>query len=62
MSVQLLLGVILAVAVASGLWVVYDVLFKNRQLGRTAKVIWIVCAMLFFHITAITYFVLEKLD
>lgn len=49
---QNLLGII---ALACAIWVIYDVLVNNKGLSTTAKVIWIICAVLFSIITAIVY-------
>ena len=48
------------IALACAIWVIYDVLVKNKGLNQTAKIIWIVCAVLFSIITAIVYFFIGK--
>jgi len=41
-------------------WVIYDVLAKNKKLSTTAKVIWVVCAVFFSIITAIVYYFIGR--
>ena len=41
-------------------WVIYDVLAKNKKLDTTGKVVWIVCAVLFSIITAIVYYFIGR--
>ncbi len=41
-------------------WVIYDVLAKNKNLNTTAKVIWVVCAVFFSIITAIVYYFIGR--
>ena len=48
------------VALLCAVWVIYDVLVKNKKLNTTAKVIWIVCAVLFSIITAIVYYFIGR--
>ncbi|NCN39256.1 MAG: hypothetical protein COY38_00415 [Candidatus Aenigmarchaeota archaeon CG_4_10_14_0_8_um_filter_37_24] len=48
-----LLGI---VALVCAIWVIYEVLVKNKKLNTTTKVIWVVCAVLFSIITAIVYY------
>lgn len=57
-----LLFFVWVLAYASAAWVIVDVLYRNRNAGKIAKVIWIVCALLFSFSAAMAYFVLEKLD
>jgi hypothetical protein len=47
-------------ALVCTIWVIYDVLAKNKQLSTVAKVIWIVCALLFSIVTAIIYFFIGR--
>ncbi len=49
-----LVGVICAV------WVIYDVLAKQKSMKTGEKVIWIIAAVLFNIITAIVYYLLKK--
>ncbi|OGJ12660.1 hypothetical protein A3K82_02225 [Candidatus Pacearchaeota archaeon RBG_19FT_COMBO_34_9] len=48
------------IALACAVWVIYDVLVKNKRLKTTTKVIWIVCAVFFSIITAIIYFLIGR--
>lgn len=43
-------------ALVCAVWVIYDVLVKNKSLSTVMKVVWIVCAVLFSIITAIIYY------
>ena len=52
-----LIGII---ALVCAIWVIYDVLVNNKGLSQTAKIIWIVCAILFSIITAIVYFFIGR--
>lgn len=52
--------VVYIVAILCAIWVIYDVLAKNKGLSTLAKVLWIVCAILFSIITAIVYWLVEK--
>lgn len=49
------------VAVIAAIWVIYDVLTNNKRLSTGAKVIWIICAVIFNIITAIVYFFVYKM-
>lgn len=56
-----LLGTIVwIIALICAIWVIYDVLVKNKGLSNTAKVVWIVCAILFSIITAIVYYLIGR--
>ena len=48
------------IALVCAVWVIYDVLTKNKKLSTTAKVIWIVCAVFFSIITAIVYYFIGR--
>ena len=50
---ETLVGII---ALASAIWVIYDVLVNNKGLSTGMKIIWIVCAVFFSIITAIVYY------
>ena len=52
--------IISLVALASAIWVIYDVLVNNKKYGTLGKVAWIVAALLFSIITAIVYYLMEK--
>jgi len=51
-----LAGIICAV------WVIYDVWSKNTRLSETNKIIWTVFAILFSILTAIVYYVTQKMN
>jgi len=51
-----LAGIICAV------WVIYDVWSKNTRLNETNKIIWTVFAILFSILTAIVYYVTQKMN
>jgi Zn-dependent protease with chaperone function len=53
-------GLIGIVALVCAVWVIYDVLAKNKGLSQTAKIVWIVCAILFSIITTIIYFLFGR--
>jgi hypothetical protein len=54
-------GTVIAIlALVCAILVIYDVLTKNRKLSDTAKIIWIICAIIFSIITAIVYWLVEK--
>jgi len=53
-SVIGLLGIILAV------WIIYDVLVKQKQMTNGIKAVWIIFAILFSIITAIVYYFVVK--
>ncbi len=48
------------IALLCAIWVIYDVLAKNKKLSTTAKIVWIVCALLFSIITAIVYYFIGR--
>jgi len=51
-----LAGIICAV------WVIYDVWSKNSRLNDTNKIIWTVFAILFSILTAIVYYLTQKMN
>ncbi len=53
-------GLIGVIALICAIWVIYDVAVKNKKLSQNAKIIWIVCAILFNIITAVVYYIIEK--
>jgi Zn-dependent protease with chaperone function len=59
-KMALLGGLIGIIALICAVWVIYDVLVNNKGLSDTAKVIWIVCALLFSIITAIVYLLIGR--
>ncbi len=48
------------IAVVCAVWVIYDVLAKNKGLSTAAKIVWIICALLFSIITAIVYYFIGR--
>lgn len=48
------------VALLCAIWVIYDVLVKNKGMKKSQKVVWVICAVLFSIITAIVYFFVRK--
>lgn len=38
------------------IWVIYEVLTKNKRRSTLSKIIWIVCAIFFNIITAVVYY------
>jgi hypothetical protein len=48
------------VAVLCMVWVIYDVLVKNKSLSVGIKVLWIILAIFFSIITAIVYYFVYK--
>jgi len=57
---DLLGGVIGIIALVCAIWVIYDVLVKNKGLSTAMKIVWIVCAILFSIITAIVYYFIGR--
>jgi hypothetical protein len=53
-------GLIGLIALVCAILVIYDVLVNNKRLSDTAKVIWIICAVLFSIITAIVYLLIGR--
>jgi len=56
----LLQSVIGIIALICAVWVIYDVLVNNKRLSQTAKIVWIICAILFSIITAIIYYFIGR--
>lgn len=52
--------VLYIVAIICAIWVINDVLAKNKKLSVGMKVLWIVLAILFSIITAIVYYFVYK--
>lgn len=48
------------VALVCAIWVIYDVLVNNKGMNTFAKVIWIVCAVLFSIVTAVVYYFIGR--
>jgi len=52
--------VLYIVAILCAIWVIYDVLVKNKKLSSGMKILWVVLAILFSIITAIVYYFMYK--
>jgi hypothetical protein len=48
------------VGIVAAVWVIVDVLTKQRSMSSGEKVVWVVCAVLFSIITAIVYWFMKK--
>jgi prolipoprotein diacylglyceryltransferase len=48
------------VGILCAIWVIVDVISKNKKLSTGMKVLWIVLAVLFSIITAIVYYLVYK--
>ncbi|WP_340818441.1 PLDc N-terminal domain-containing protein [Methanolobus sp. WCC4] len=48
------------IALASVIWVIYDVLTQNKGLDTVKKVLWILVALIFGVLGAIAYYFLGK--
>ena len=53
-------GIIGLVALVCAVWVIYDIVTKQKKMKDSSKIIWIVCAVLFSIITAIVYYFVVK--
>ena len=56
----LLSTIIGIIAIIAAIWVIYDVLAKNKGLSDGMKVLWIVLAIIFSVITAIIYYLVGR--
>ncbi len=54
------LSLLSIIALICAIWVIYDVVMTHHKMTRNAKIIWIVCAVLFNIITAIIYYFVVK--
>jgi prolipoprotein diacylglyceryltransferase len=52
--------IIYVVAIICAVWVIVDVLTKQKSMNQTHKIIWIVAAIIFSIITAIVYYFVVK--
>ena len=52
--------IIWIIALICTIWVIYDVLAKNKKLSTGMKVLWIILALLFSIITAIVYYFIGR--
>ncbi|AJF61668.1 TPA: hypothetical protein HA239_03745 [Candidatus Woesearchaeota archaeon] len=57
MVLKSILGII---ALIAAIWVIYDVLVKNKKLSTGMKVLWIICALFFSIITAVIYYLVGR--
>ena len=48
------------IALVCAVWVIYDVVVKNKGLSDVMKIVWIVCAIVFSIITAIVYYFIGR--
>jgi membrane protein DedA with SNARE-associated domain len=48
------------IGIIAAVWVIVDVLTKQKGMDQTEKIVWVVCAVLFSIITAIVYWFLKK--
>lgn len=53
-------SILYLVALICAVWVIYEVLTKQKSMSTGSKVIWIICALLFSIITAIVYYFTKK--
>ena len=52
--------IIWVIAIICTVWVIYDILTKQKSMDSTKKLIWIICAVFFSIITAIVYYLVVK--
>ena len=52
-------GLVGILAVICAVWVIYEVVTKQKKWKDSKKIIWIVCAVLFNIVTAIVYYFVE---
>lgn len=48
------------IGVLAMVWVIYEIVTKQRSMNSTHKLIWILCAVFFNIITAIVYYFVVK--
>ena len=56
----LLTTILWIIGLLCAIWVIYDVLAKNKRLSAGMKVVWIVLALLLSILTAIIYYLVYK--
>ncbi len=56
----LLTTILYIIGLICAVWVIYDVLAKNKKLGTGMKILWIVLALFFSIVTAIIYYLVYK--
>jgi ABC-type polysaccharide/polyol phosphate export permease len=54
-------SILALLALIGAIWVIYDVIVKQRQMSRTKRTLWIVFAAVFSLVTAIVYYLLVTL-
>jgi len=57
MALETILGII---GLACAIWIIYDVLAKNKKLSTGMKILWIILALVFSIISAIVYYLIYK--
>lgn len=53
--------ILAVVGLVCAVWVIYDAWSKNHRLSETAKVLWTIAAILFSILTAIVYYVTQRM-
>lgn len=53
-------SILYLVALVCAVWVIFEVLTKQKKMSTGSKVIWIICALLFSIITALVYYFTKK--
>ena len=53
-------GIMGIIALASAIWVIYDVWAKSKKLSDGMKILWTVLALVFSILTAIIYYFTQK--
>ncbi len=53
-------GILWIAAVVCAVWVIYEIMAKQKSMDSTKKLVWIICAVLFSIITAVVYYVVVK--
>ncbi len=48
------------IALVCAVWVIYDIMTKQKRMDNTTKLIWVVAAVIFSIITAAVYYFLVK--
>lgn len=53
-------SILYLVALVSAIWVIFEILTKQKGMSTGSKVIWIICALFFSIITALVYYFTKK--
>lgn len=53
-------SILYLVALVSAIWVIFEVLTKQKSMSGGSKALWIICALFFSIITAIVYYFTKK--